>query len=246
MPLVKPHHLCYLPIIKSTGLPRRNSMYQTILFDLDGTLTDPGIGITNSVQYALKRYGIAVNDRTELYKFIGPPLIESFMCFYGFSREKAKEAVGVYREYYGEKGIFENRVYEGIPELLEGLKEAGCRLLVATSKPEFFAEKILRHYDLEKYFLFTAGSTMEKTRTRKSEVIRYALTSCGIKADDAVVMVGDREHDIIGAKEAGLSSIGVLFGYGTREELEQAGADHIAADTKEIRAIITDGVKLTE
>ena len=210
----------------------------TVLFDLDGTLTDPDVGITNSVQYALKRYGISVNDRTELYKFIGPPLIESFRNFYGFSEEKAREAVSVYREYYAKKGIFENQVYEGIPELLQELKEAGCRLLVATSKPEFFAEKIIGHYGLEPYFAFIAGSTMEETRTRKSEVIRYTLKSCGLEADASTVMVGDREHDIIGAKEAGIASIGVLFGYGTREELERAGADAIAASTEDVKTIV--------
>lgn len=214
-------------------------MYQTILFDLDGTLTDPGIGITNSVQYALRKYGIQTDDRAKLYKFIGPPLIESFMCFYGFPEEKAKEAVSVYREYYSEKGIFENQVYEGIDILLKELQQSGHRLCVATSKPEFYAKQILAHFDLEKYFTFVAGSTMDETRTKKSEVIRYALDSCSLEADDSVIMVGDREHDIFGAKEIGIASIGVLFGYGTRAELEQAGATHIAERVEDIGTIIT-------
>ena len=127
-------------------------MYDTVLFDLDGTLTDPGIGITNSVIYALAKLGIAVEDRALLYKFIGPPLYQSFMEFYGFDREQAEEAVTNYREYYKEKGIFENKVYEEIPELLESLKAEGKVLLIATSKPEPFAKQIAEHFGMAKYF----------------------------------------------------------------------------------------------
>lgn len=210
------------------------SKYEVILFDLDGTLTDPGLGITNSVMHALKKYGIEVADRTELYKFIGPPLIDSFEKYYGFSHEEAVKSVDYYREYYRDKGIYENAVYDGIENLLKSLKEKRKKIILATSKPELFAKEILRHFNLEKYFFFAAGSTMSETRTNKAEVIEYALSECGITDKASVVMIGDREHDIIGAKKNGIDSIGVLFGYGSREELEAAGATYIAETVEDI------------
>lgn len=213
-------------------------MYDVILFDLDGTLTDPGIGITNSVSYALEKYGIQVSDRTELYKFIGPPLSESFEVFYGFSPEQAKQAVEYYREYYRDKGIFENLVYDGMEELLKKLKNAGKTLLVATSKPEVFARQILEHFSLAGYFTYIAGSNLDGSRTKKSEVIEYALTSCGIEKKDTALMVGDREHDVIGAKQAGIDVTGVLFGYGSREELEAAEATYIAETVAELEKLL--------
>lgn len=210
------------------------SKYDVILFDLDGTLTDPGIGITNSVMHALKKYGIEVEDRASLYKFIGPPLIDSFEKYFGFSHEEAVKSVDYYREYYKDKGIYENLVYDGIENLLVSLYEKGKKIILATSKPEPFAKEILRHFGLDKYFLFAAGSTMDETRTNKAEVIEYALAECGITDKTSVVMVGDREHDIIGANKNGIDSIGVLFGYGSREELETAGAAYIAETVEEI------------
>ena len=210
------------------------SKYDVILFDLDGTLTDPGIGITNSVMHALKKYGIEVEDRASLYKFIGPPLIDSFEKYFGFSHEEAVKSVDYYREYYKDKGIYENLVYDGIENLLVSLYEKGKKIILATSKPEPFAKEILRHFGLDKYFLFAAGSTMDETRTNKAEVIEYALSECGITDKTSVVMVGDREHDIIGANKNGIDSIGVLFGYGSREELETAGAAYIAETVEEI------------
>ena len=210
------------------------SKYDVILFDLDGTLTDPGMGITNSVMHALKKYGIEVEDRKTLYKFIGPPLIESFEKYYGFSHEEAVKSVDYYREYYRDKGIYENTVYDGIEKLLVYLSENGKKIILATSKPEPFAKEILRHFGLDKYFLFAAGSTMSETRTNKAEVIEYALAECGITDKSSVVMVGDREHDIIGANRNSVDSIGVLFGYGSREELEAAGATYIAETVEDI------------
>lgn len=210
------------------------SKYDVILFDLDGTLTDPGIGITNSVMHALKKYGIEVEDRASLYKFIGPPLIDSFEKYFGFSHEEAVKSVDYYREYYKDKGIYENLVYDGIENLLVSLYEKGKKIILATSKPEPFAKEILRHFGLDKYFLFAAGSTMDETRTNKAEVIEYALSECGITDKTSVVMVGDREHDIIGANKNGIDSIGVLFGYGSREELETAGATYISETVGEI------------
>lgn len=215
--------------------------YNTILFDLDGTLTDPGIGITNSVAYALNKYNIQVKDRSELYKFIGPPLHESFENFYGFSKEEALKAVEYYREYYKDKGIFENYVYEGIKELLKELKAAGKTLVLATSKPEIFAKQILEHFQLESYFTYIAGSNLDGSRTKKDEVIRYALDSCNISTKDQMaqtIMIGDRKHDALGAGKVGIDSIGVLFGYGSSEELKEAGATYIAKNVDSLSELL--------
>lgn len=218
-------------------------MYQTILFDLDGTLTDPGVGITNSVAYALEKYGISTGGRGELYRFIGPPLQDSFERFYGFSKEKAKQAVAYYREYYQDKGIYENRLYEGMDRFLKELSDAGKTLLVATSKPEEFAVRILEHFDIFKYFTYVAGATMDGTRSRKEDVIAYALKAANVENRQEAVMVGDREYDIAGAKKEGLCSIGVLYGYGSRQELEAAGADHVVERLEEIVQIVKAGKK---
>ncbi|HPS34946.1 MAG TPA: HAD-IA family hydrolase, partial [Oscillospiraceae bacterium] len=180
--------------------------YKIILFDLDGTLTDPGLGITNSVKYALERFGIHVGDNKQLYPFVGPPLIDSFMKFYGFSREQAEKAVVCFREYFKDKGIFENVPYAGIKKLLAELKAAEKTLVIATSKPEVFAKQILEHFGLAEYFSFVAGSTLDETRTVKSEVIEYALDSIGPVNLAECVMVGDREHDVLGAKAVGMDS----------------------------------------
>lgn len=214
-------------------------MYNTILFDLDGTLTDSEPGIINSIEYALKKYGIEMENKADLRKFLGPPLKESFKQFCSFSEEKAEQAVEFYREYFREKGIFENNVYQGVVELLEMLKAENKRLVVATSKPEPFTYRILEHFDLLKYFDFVAGSNMDNTRCKKDEVIAYALNSCGITDLQSVVMIGDREHDIIGANKVGIASIGVLYGYGDLKELETAGATYIAKNTSEIYEIVT-------
>ena len=208
-------------------------MYNTVLFDLDGTLTDPGMGITNSVAYSLKKFEIEVEDRKELYKFIGPPLHESFMKYCGFSDEDAEKAIVYYREYFRDTGIFENEVYDGIENLLGEIRNSGRKIILATSKPEEFAKRILVHFGLDKYFDFAAGATMDTSRSKKGDVIAYALKESGCSPENAV-MVGDRLHDILGAKENGLDSIGVLFGYGSREELEKAGADYIAETVNDI------------
>ena len=213
-------------------------MYQYILFDLDGTLTDPGLGITSAVMYALKKFNIEVEERASLYKFIGPPLLESFEKFYGLSEEESQQALKYYREYFKPYGLYENEVYAGIEELLKTLKEHGKTVLLATSKPEEFAREILRHFGLDKYFDFAAGATMDEKRVKKADVIAYALESCHISNLSKVVMIGDREHDILGAKENGLDSIGVLYGYGNYEELKAAGADYIVEKPEEILHIV--------
>lgn len=216
-------------------------MYDTILFDLDGTLTDPGLGITNSVMHALKKWGIEVNDRTSLYRFIGPPLQDSFMQYYGFSKEDAEKSVAYYREYFREKGLFENEVYPGAEKLLSDLKAAGKTLAVATSKPEEFAIRILEHFHLDGYFDVIAGATMDSSRSKKADVIAYCLEKLGVTDLSKVVMVGDREHDIIGAKAVGVDSIGVLVGYGSRSELEKAGATHVAETLADVTDIVKNG-----
>lgn len=220
-------------------------MQRIVLFDLDGTLTDPGIGITNSVMYALEKFGIRVEDRSELYKFIGPPLLNSFMDFYGFDKDKAEKAVAYYREYFKEKGIFENKVYDGIPELLEQMKEKEMILVVATSKPESFAVRILEYFNLSQYFDVIAGSDFDNVRNTKAKVINYALEQLAkLLGEDvptvkqSAVMVGDRFHDIVGAKENDIQSLGVLFGYGDREELEGAGADYIVEQPNDIMKVM--------
>lgn len=213
-------------------------MYKHVLFDLDGTLTDPALGITSAVAYALRHWGIETEDLSTLNCFIGPPLYDSFELYYGFSREDAVRAVDFYREYYSKTGLFQNKVYEGIPELLQALKASGRSVILATSKPEFFARQILEHFKLDSYFDFIGGATMDSSRVKKGDVIAYALQSAGIDDPSAAVMVGDRKHDIIGAQENGMDSIGVLFGYGNREEMIQAGATHIAENVSDIFPLV--------
>lgn len=213
-------------------------MYKYILFDLDGTLTDPGIGITNSVMYALKKFGIEVEDRAILYKFIGPPLLDSFQNFYGFTKEESEKALKYYREYFKPHGLYENKVYEGIENLLKQLKSREKKILVATSKPEEFAVEILRHFQLYQYFDFVGGASMDEKRVRKADVIDYVLESFHITERTSVIMIGDREHDVIGAKQNGLDSIGVLYGYGSFEELEEAGATYIVERPDEIVGLV--------
>lgn len=214
-------------------------MFQSILFDLDGTLTDAAPGITNSVKYALSKFGIDETDDNKLRKFLGPPLISSFMEFYGFSKERAQKAVEYYREYFVPHGIFENEVYSGIPKLLQKLKADGKTLIIATSKPETFAVQIAEHFEIDSYFDLIAGSNLDNTRSKKAQVIEYALETLGILDRAHAVMIGDREHDIKGAKKTGLRSIGVLYGYASPGELENAGADFTANSPEELYTIIS-------
>lgn len=212
-------------------------MYEFVLADLDGTLTDPGIGITNSIMYALKKFGMEIKDRSELYRFIGPPLADELCKVYGFSKEKSLLALQYYREYFSAGGLYENEVYEGIPDVLKELKAEGRKLILATSKPEVYSVKILEHFDLMKYFDFVAGATMDGSRVRKDDVIAYALRSCQVKKEEAL-MIGDRENDIQGAWKNGIRSLAVLYGYGSYEELSEAGASDFANHPGEIPEII--------
>lgn len=211
-----------------------------LLFDLDGTLTDPAEGITNGFINALKYFGIEIPSYETLCSFIGPPLIDTFKTQFGFDEEQSLLGVKKYREYFGTVGLFENRVYDGIPELLQGLKDAGYRLLVATSKPEEYSIRICDKFGLSKYFEKICGSNMDESRARKAEVIAYALDSAGISEEEksTVLMIGDRLHDIEGAKENEIESCGILFGYGDRAEHEKAGANYIAESVEELKSFL--------
>lgn len=206
-------------------------MFKYILFDLDGTLTDPKIGITRSVQYALRALGIEEPSLDRLEPFIGPPLADSFQEFYNLNEQQIVMAIAKYRERFAQQGIYENEIYPGISEMLAELKRKGKILAVASSKPTPFVERILDYFDIRKYFDFVIGSNMDGTRSRKEEVIEETLRQM-VPAEmtpaakkDAVVMVGDRKFDIEGANVHGITSVWVSFGYGSEAELEQAGAD---------------------
>lgn len=212
-----------------------------ILFDLDGTVTNPKTGITRAVAYALRYFGIIVDDLDVLTTFIGPPLKDSFMNDYGFCEQDADRAIAKYREYFGTVGLYENAVYPGMEHLLQTLVDRNRTLMIATSKPTVYAVKILEHFGLIPYFQFISGSELDGTRTKKGEVIAYALAQNGITALSDVVMVGDREHDMIGAKENGLAAIGVLYGYGSLAELQSSGADAIAEEIDDLHRLLIGG-----
>ena len=211
--------------------------YKCILFDLDGTLTDPFDGITKSVQRGLLHFGIVENNREKLGAFIGPPLRESFALFYNIPKERVEEAVAAYREYFSTVGMFENEVYDGIVQILAGLKERGVKILLATSKPEVYARKITEHFGLDQYFFEQCGADLEGKYETKSQVIARAIEVCGEAAEN-ILMVGDRRHDVIGAKENGIECIGVLWGYGDREELVSAGAAEIFETPESFKAAL--------
>lgn len=235
-------------------------MKKYVLFDLDGTLTDPMVGITTCVQYALAAAGIEEPDLQKLTPFIGPPLKQSFMEFYGFSDEKAEQAVEKYRERFKDVGIFENEVYEGIPELLSSLKKEGMLLSVASSKPEVFVKRILTHFSIDSYFDAVVGSELDGRRTDKKEVVAEALKRLygkdaetaekteGTALSDAVkrkctYMVGDRKFDIIGAKAEGVISVGVTYGYGSEEELLAEKPNFLAHSVDELKEILIGNIK---
>ena len=209
-----------------------------VFFDLDGTLTDPKVGITKSVQYSLGAFGIEIEDPNDLVPFIGPPLRDSYKDFYSFSDTDAEKAVAKYREYFSVHGIYENEIYAGIKEMLAKQSSRGVRLAVATSKPTVYAEEILKNFQIDSYFDFVAGSEMDGRRSKKDLVIQYALDNLKICDVRKIIMVGDREHDILGAKRLGIDSVGVLYGYGNYDELSRAGATHIAADVRELSAAL--------
>ncbi len=213
-------------------------MYKTAFFDLDGTLTDPKEGITKCVQYALRYFGIYENDPDKLTAYIGPPLNIGFSELAGLSDEDSIKAVARYRERYSETGIFENKLYEDTVQVLQDLKQNGIRLCIASSKPEVFVNRIARRYGIYEYFEHCVGSELDGRRCDKAEVISEAISRCGIEDLSEVIMIGDRRHDIEGAKKCGLASIGVTFGYGSYDELKKSGADYIADSLFDARDII--------
>jgi phosphoglycolate phosphatase len=211
--------------------------YSHIIFDLDGTLTDPGKGITNSIMYALNRFGIST-ERSELYKFIGPPLRETFRNYYGFDETAAEQAVVFYREYFSDKGIYENELYPGINELLDLLKQHGRKLYIATSKPTEYSLRILEHFGIDKYFDFVSGSNMDGTMSAKSDLIERVLACINKDNTAGTVMIGDRKYDIEGARFHGLDSVAVTYGYGDISELEKSGPTYIVESTEKLRFIM--------
>lgn len=220
-------------------------MAEIILFDLDGTLTDPKEGITRCVQYGMEALGYHEPDREKLTSFIGPPLMEMYMETCGFTEDEAVQAVEKYRERFREKGMYENEIYEGIADMLKTLKDSGKRLGVATSKPEVFAVPILKYFRIDSYFEYIVGSELSGERVRKGDVIKEALRRFCVEGKagagdgkEAVWMVGDRKHDVIGAREAGVPCVGVLYGYGGCEELSGAGADKLVSTVEELKELL--------
>ena len=213
-------------------------MYKYVFFDLDGTLTDSGEGIINAALYALEKYNISVNDRSELRKFIGPPLQDSFSTDYGFSEDEVEDVIKTFREYYSDKGLFENEVYEHIEEVLIELKRRGKKLVVATSKPEVFTKKVLDHFNLSQYFDYISGATLTSEKIKKADIIKDAIKALNISDKESVVMVGDRKLDVLGAAVNDIDSIGVLWGYGDLEELKKAQATYIAEKVLDLLTII--------
>ena len=212
--------------------------YKYILFDLDGTLTDSVQGVVNGFSYVIKKMGRQVPDEKQLRKFVGPPLIVSFGQHLGYPKAEAEKAVEMFREYYNEMGgALQNVVYPGVEKLLTDLNAAGKTLVVATSKGTRAANIVLDHFDLKKYFGFIATAD-DLIRPRKVDVIRYALDSCGVTDLSEAVMVGDREHDVLAANEVGLDSVGVLYGYGSREELTAAGATYLAENIAAVKSFV--------
>ena len=210
-------------------------MYRVILFDLDGTLTDSGEGITKSVQYAIEKLGMGEYPLEELRSFVGPPLMEQFMSFCDISQERAREAVQYYRERYSLVGLYENRPYDGIQKLLKELKEQGYLLGVASSKPEYFVDKILKYFSLDPYFDSVVGSELSGQRTSKAEVVEEALRRLGVSdRRQEVVLVGDRKYDVLGARAMGIDCVAVSYGYGDMQELMEACPVRIAETVEEL------------
>ncbi len=210
-----------------------------ILFDLDGTLTDPFLGITRSVAYSLKSFGIEVDDLETLKPFIGPPLDVSFREYYHMDEAQSWKAVEKYREYFSKKGLFENKVYEGMEDFLQSLLNMDMKLYVCTSKPEVFAKEILDHFSLTPYFTGIYGATLDGSLKNKGDVIAHCIKQEHLNIQDCM-MVGDRQHDIVGAHQNQIPCIGVLYGYGSLEEFQEYHCDYIAKDLIELKKIIEE------
>lgn len=211
--------------------------YTHLFLDLDGTLSDSAPGIVRSAQYALEAFGIHVDNLDDLLCFVGPPLEESFQEFYHLTPSQADEAVKVYRRRYEKIGVYENALYPGIPQFLDKARQAGKVLMVATSKPQRMADLVLSHFGIVDRFAFVGGREDSSRRT-KEEVIRYVMKENGLTRTEDIVMIGDRKHDVLGAKAVGLDSVGVLYGYGGRDEFQAAGATYIVDTLKELEELL--------
>jgi len=211
--------------------------YTHLFLDLDGTLSDSAPGIVRSAQYALEAFGIHVDNLDDLLCFVGPPLEESFQEFYHLTPSQADEAVKVYRRRYEKIGVYENALYPGIPQFLDKARQAGKVLMVATSKPQRMADLVLSHFGIADRFAFVGGREDSSRRT-KEEVIRYVMKKNGLTRTEDIVMIGDRKHDVLGAKAVGLDSVGVLYGYGSRDEFQAAGATYIVDTLKELEELL--------
>lgn len=219
-------------------IPVKSSEYDIILFDLDGTLTDSKLGLTKAIQYALSKYNIIEDNLSMLESFIGPPIKESLKKFYSFDEDTAWEAVGYYREYLEQAGYYENSVYPGIVELLKLLKGRNKELVVATSKLTQSAEKVLKHFGLSDYFVLVEGCFADGTRVSKVDIIRDILLRLPNVRKESIVMVGDRDHDIVGAHKNGIDSIAVTYGYGTIEELQNANPTYIVESVLQLKSLL--------
>ncbi len=215
-------------------------MYKYILFDLDGTLTDSAEGITKCVQYALKALGVDEPDLNKLRPFIGPPLIESFMKFYGMTEEEARTGTAKYRERFAGTGIYENKIYTGVPEMLAQLKQQGYTLAIATSKPAVFARRVADYFNITQYFDYISGPDFNGSLPTKADVVADVLAHFNLEGTQKAqaLMIGDRRHDILGAKACGIKAVGVTYGYAAPGELEEAGADFIVDTPQEIAELI--------
>lgn len=212
-----------------------------ILFDLDGTLTDSGPGIINCLEYALQDQGIPIPAPDQMRSYLGPPLADTFRDVFGMNDQQVTQAIDKYRERYHDVGLFENSVYEGVPELLAELQGTGLRLVTATSKPEYSATRILQHFELDQYFDFIGASALDGSRDSKSLVIAHTLQKTNTHpTSHNMIMIGDRHHDVLGAKDHGIDTIGVLWGYGDAEELQSAGVISVAKNPAELRDLLLD------
>ena len=216
------------------------NQFRTILFDFDGTIMDTSEGIFNSFDYALESFGIELPGHEAYKKMVGPPLMYSFQTFYGFDEEKAKLAMKRYREYYTPKGVYQASVYPGVADMLRELKNRGYDICLATSKPERYARELLERDSLDGFFTLIAGSDINETRVKKSEIVRFVLDSLEIKEPGTCVMVGDRLYDAEGAALNGVPCVGVLWGFGSKEELVEAKCIATAADTDELLGLFPD------
>lgn len=218
-------------------------MKNNIIFDLDGTLTESGTGIKNSVRYTLQHYGLPMEDDESLNRYVGPPLVNSFQMFMGFTEEQAYEAIKVYRSYFTTKGMFENRVYDGIESMLKALKNKGKRMFIATGKPTVYSRQILEHFGLSSYFETVCGISLNESTMEKDELITQVLEFAHL-APEECVMIGDRKFDMMGANKVGVTPIGVTYGYGSREELESAGAHTIVDTVEQLQELLLKGETL--